>query len=281
MPAPQVPKVQVPQPQAIPTPIFARMEEKDIEEKYPEEWANRVYDENRARRTRLESLMNAKNLLMIRRAKTYGREKVMERFGTKIKAATLYSVAADTSFRIGTYYAGRTDGATDRLAEKQYWMMAGPMMLTNGAPYIFGTFKLDKEDPDPVKMRQELEALGDLTLDALQIKMPETHGWWTVACKYEPGAGVGGHKDSDFDSEFPWIITIAPVGHAKFKVRAENQDGSHTRFEEVTLNDSSVLVFDRSVEHRVDGAEDNHVRVSFTLRGARYGRGKVFHRLAL
>ena len=137
---------------------------------------------------------------MIRPSKTYGRKKVMDRFGAKIASSTLYGEAADIAYRIGSHFALRTDGATDKGAEKQYWLLAGPLMLTNEAPYIFGTYLLNKEES--VKMRQELEAVGDLILYSMGIKSPEDHGWWTVICKYEPGAGVGGHKDNDFDSDF-------------------------------------------------------------------------------
>ena len=206
--------------------------------------------------------------------KFWGTKGMQRIFKNRVYQLCMYGAARDAPKRVGEFFMRRDDGATDPKGKsgKQYWMMAGKWMLTNGLPYKFGKYVVHKMDPDPTNLREELEALATQALREFGIEVPKNMGPYTVVCKYRPRAGVGEHSDTDYKSSFPWVVSFSPLGKAQFKMKISMRDRWHT----VMSAPEYVLIFDRTLIHAADGAEDDMYRINATVRWAEYGEDQVF-----
>jgi hypothetical protein len=171
---------------------------------------------------------------------------------------------------IGTYFLHKEGGEGKK--EKKYWMTAGEEVIMNNEAYVFGipnkTVYILKKEEDV--WREELEQIAREIATAAGQEPPTEAGAFTVTCRYSEGSGVGPHKDDDYRSPVNTIVSMTLIGGATFELQYKG------KWYPVELEAGDIVVFDRFIRHRANGARG--IRVNVTTRYALKGADNVFIR---
>ena len=78
-------------------------------------------------------------------------------------------------------------------------------------------------------------------------EIPDDHGVYVVICRYRAGYGVKWHRDDDYKSDCRGIVSLSPMGTAKFRVKLHPNEGmGHV----TVLSPGDAVVFDGNLWRR-------------------------------